>query len=57
LESIGGVPTLVLRSSERDWLLVAPAADAAELALAPDFGGAERSPFRGRRTGHEGCVA
>jgi aminomethyltransferase len=30
-ESIGGIPTLVLHESEQRWLLVAPAADAAEL--------------------------
>ena len=39
-ESIGGVPTLVLHESERHWLLVAPAADAAELWLALSQAGA-----------------
>jgi glycine cleavage system aminomethyltransferase T len=39
-ESIGGVPTLVLHSSDRHWLLVAPAADAAELWLALSQAGA-----------------
>jgi glycine cleavage system aminomethyltransferase T len=30
-EAVAGIPTLVLRQAERRWLLVAPAADAAEL--------------------------
>jgi len=39
-ESIGGIPTLVLHSSERHWLLVAPAEDAADLWLALSEAGA-----------------
>jgi aminomethyltransferase len=39
-ESIGGIPTIVLHSSERHWLLVAPAEDAAELWLALSEAGA-----------------
>ena len=39
-ESIAGVPTLVLHETERSWLLVAPAADAAELWLALSEAGA-----------------
>jgi glycine cleavage system aminomethyltransferase T len=39
-ESIGGIPTLVLHSSESYWLLVAPADDAAELWLALSSAGA-----------------
>jgi glycine cleavage system aminomethyltransferase T len=39
-ESIGGIPTLVLHSSERYWLLVAPADDAADLWLALSHAGA-----------------
>jgi glycine cleavage system aminomethyltransferase T len=39
-ESIGGIPTLVLHSSESYWLLVAPADDAAELWLALSQAGA-----------------
>jgi glycine cleavage system aminomethyltransferase T len=39
-ESIGGIPTIVLRSSELHWLLVAPAEDASELWLALSEAGA-----------------
>jgi glycine cleavage system aminomethyltransferase T len=39
-ESIGGIPTLVLHSSESYWLLVAPAEDAAELWLSLSEAGA-----------------
>ena len=39
-ESIGGIPSLMLHTSERHWLLVAPAEDAAELWLALSEAGA-----------------
>jgi aminomethyltransferase len=39
-ESIGGIPTVVLHFGELHWLLVAPAADAAELWLALSAAGA-----------------
>ena len=31
VESVGGVPTLVLHQYEKQWLLVAPASEAGEL--------------------------